>query len=122
MKALLLYLTRSNTALFVFGVFLAIGVYVVFATDLTAMGLVGILQPQALALGLGIGLANIQFKRALPGEPVLGGYALLVLVVVGVGAIEVLSAPLTYEAWVSQVSPWVAGLFVAKGIFANNRE
>lgn len=120
MSKILEYLTKSNTALAVFAAFLLVGVYVVFKTDLTAMGLAAILQVQAIALGIGVGLAQIKFTKAVPGEPVLGAYALLVIVVVVIGGIEVLSAPLTYEGWVTQVSPWVAGLFVAKGLFANN--
>jgi len=118
--SLLKFLTQSNTALVVFAAFVLIGVYVVFVTPLTAMGLVSLLQLQAVALGVGIGAAQIKFTKATAGEPVLGAYVLLVIVAVIVGGIEVLSAPLTYEGWVNEVSPWVAGLFVAKGLFANN--
>lgn len=115
-----LFLTKQNTAVAVFAVFLLVGVYVVFTTDLQAMGLIAILQPQAAALGLGIGLANVKLKKAPPGEKLLGYYAMLILTVVAVGAIEVLSAPLTYEGWVKSVTLWVAGLYVAKGVYANN--
>lgn len=120
MNALLSYLTRKNTLTALIVLYAVVGFYVVATTDLSAMGLINTLDQQAIAFGVGVGLANVKFTKALPGEPLLGYFALVVIGVAVVGAYNVFDTKLTYEAYMASMTPYVAGLSIAKGLFANN--
>lgn len=117
---LLQYLTRRNTLTALVVIYALVGIYVVATTDLSAMGLINTLDEQAVAFGVGVGLAQIKFAKALPGEPLLGYYALVVIGVAVVGAYNVVDTRLTYEAYMASMTPYVAGLAIAKGLYANN--
>jgi hypothetical protein len=114
------YLTRKNTLTALIVIYAIAGFYVVATTDLSAMGLINTLDEQALAFGIGVGLAQIKFSKALPGEPLLGYFALVVIGVAVVGAYNVFETKLTYEAYMASMTPYVAALSIAKGLFANN--
>lgn len=120
MNNVLQYLTRHNTLTALIVIYAAVGLYVVATTDLAIMGLINLLDEQALAFGIGVGLAQIKFQRALPGEPLLGYFALVVVGVAVVGAWHVLDTSMTYEAYMQSMTPYVAALSIAKGLFANN--
>lgn len=114
------YLTRKNVLTALVVIYAAVGLYVVQTTDLSIMGLINLLDEQALAFGVGVGLAQIKFAKALPGEPLLGYFALVVIGVAVIGAIHVFDTSMTYEAYMASMTPYVAALSIAKGLFANN--
>lgn len=120
MNRFLLYLTRKNIVTALVLLYVAIGAVKVLAGDLTLPALVSLLDVQVAALAIGAGLAGISFAKAAPGEPLLGIAAVLVLAYALVGAIQVLTSSLTFEAYLKLMDVPVAGLAIGKGIAANN--
>lgn len=120
MTGLLQYLTRKNVVTALVLLYVAIGAVKVLAGDLTLSALVSLMDVQVAALAIGAGLAGISFAKASSGEPILGIAAVLVLAYAVVGAIQVLTSSLIFEAYLRLMDLPVAGLAIGKGIAANN--
>lgn len=115
------WITTANIVSAILLAELLVGLYVVASTDLALLGLWNLLDEQALAYGIAAGLAGIAFSRGTALQPILILAALYVLFVVATTLFNVLTSSVTYEAGVLAISPWVAGLAIGKGIFANPR-
>lgn len=120
MTEYLTYLTRRNIATALILTYVAIGAVVVITGGMTLEALVQLLDAPVAALVVGAGLTTIAFTRAAPGETVLGIAALLVIAYAIIGAIQVVSTDLTFEAYLKLMDLPVAGLAIGKGLFANN--
>ena len=120
MKSVLSYMTQKNTVTFLILLFVGVGLFKVANGTIALQNLVSLLDVQVAALAAGAGLASIKFTKATAGEPILGIAVILVLAYALIGAVQVVTTSLTFEAYLKLMELPVAGLAIGKGLFANN--
>lgn len=113
-------LTQNNTVTALLVIFVGVGLGKLIVGQLTFPHLVNLLDVQIAAYGIGAGLATIKFKKAVPGEPLLGFLSILVVGAAIIMGVQVLLDSLTYEAYLNDMAAPFAGLAIGKGLFAHN--